>query len=57
MGFLVVQGCDCIYVVVGKLVKFDHLFKIPSRSSTSQVELFFKAVFRLHGLPKTIISD
>lgn len=55
---LVVQGRDCIYVVVDILTKFSHFFSIPSRSCASYVvDLFFKEVLRLHGLPKTIVSD
>lgn len=53
-----VQGLDCIYVVVDILTKFAHFFAIPAKDSASQVtELFFREVFRLHGLPKTIVSD
>jgi hypothetical protein len=45
-------------VVVGKLTKFSHFFAISSKYSPTQVaELFFREVFRLHGLPKTIVSD
>ena len=57
-GFPKVQGRDCLYVVVDKMTKFAHLFSISSDYSTAQVaELFFREVFRLHGLPKTIVSD
>jgi hypothetical protein len=52
------QGRDCIFVVVDRLTKFAHFFSIPMDYSTSQVaDLFFREVFRLHGLPKTIVSD
>jgi len=52
------QVMDCIYIVVNRLTKSAHFFVIPSKSSTSQVaELFFREVFWLHGLPKTIVSD
>lgn len=45
-------------MVVDRLTKFAHFFAIPSKHSTAQVaDLFFREVFRLHGLPKTIISD
>lgn len=45
-------------MVVNRLTKFAHFFAISSQSSTSQVaELFFREVFRLHGLPKAIASD
>ena len=53
-----VQGRDCLYVMVDWLTKFAHFFAISSDYSASQVaELFFREVFRLHGLPKTIVSD
>jgi len=52
------QGKDCIFVVVDRLTKFAHFFAISMDFSASQVEyLFFREVFRLHGLPKTIVSD
>ena len=57
-GLPKVQGKDSIYVVVDRLTKFSHLFAVNSTISTSEVAaLFFKDVFKLHGFPKTIISD
>lgn len=57
-GLPTIQGKDCIYVVVDRLMKYTHFFTIPTRYSASQVaELFFREVFQLHGLPKTIVSD
>ena len=52
------QGKDCIFVVVDHLTKFSHFFSISMDYNASQVaELFFREVFRVHGLPKTIVSD
>ena len=57
-GLPKVQGRDCLYVVVDRLTKFAHFFSISSDYYTAQVaKLFFREVFRLHGLPKTIVSD
>jgi hypothetical protein len=57
-GLPLVQGKDCIYVVVVRLTKFPHFFTISSKYFATQVaELFFREVFQLHGLPKTIVSD
>lgn len=57
-GLLRVQGKDCIFVVVDRLTKYAHFFAVPTDFTASQVaELFFREVFRLHGLPKTIVSD
>ena len=57
-GLPKVQGRDCLYVVVDRLTKFAHFFSISSDYSAAQVaELFFREVFRLHGLPKSIVSD
>jgi hypothetical protein len=45
-------------VVVDILTKYAHLFSIPTEYNTSQVaDLFFREVFRLHGLPRNIVSD
>jgi hypothetical protein len=53
-----VQGRDCIFVVVDRLTKFAHFFAIPTDYKAIQVaELFFREVFRLHGLPRQIVSD
>jgi transposase InsO family protein len=53
-----VQGKDSIYVVVNILTKFSHFYAIPIEYIVVQVaKIFFREVFRLHGLPKNIISD
>ena len=53
-----VQGKDCIFVVVDILTNYSHFFSISAHYTASQVaEVFFRDVFRLHGLPKTIASD
>eukprot|EP00253_Pinus_taeda_P004467 PITA_04467 len=57
-GLPMVQGKDCIFVVVDRLTKYGHFFAISAHYTATQVaELFFKEVFRLHALPKTIVSD
>ena len=58
IGLPKTQGKDCIFVVVDRLTKFAHFFAISIDYNACQVvELFFREVFRLHGLPKTIVSD
>jgi hypothetical protein len=53
-----VQGKDCIFEVVDCLTNFSHFFSISMDYNASQVaELFFRETFRLHNLPKTIVSD
>ena len=57
-GFPKAQGKYCIFVVVDRLTKFAHFFSITTDYSATQVtDIFFQEVFRLHGLPKTIVSD
>ena len=47
-----------VSVIVDQLPKYAHFFAISAHYTATQVaELFFREVFRLHGLPKTIISD
>jgi hypothetical protein len=58
IGLPCMQGKDCIFVVVDRLTKFSHFFAIPSDYKAIQEdELFFRETFRLHGLPKQIVSD
>eukprot|EP00253_Pinus_taeda_P018120 PITA_18120 len=57
-GLPMVQGKDYIFVVVDRLTKYAHFFAISAHYTAAQVaELFFGEIFRLHGLPKTIVSD
>jgi hypothetical protein len=40
------------------LTNFDHFYAIPIEYSAVQVaELFFREVFRIHGLSKNIVGD
>ena len=58
IGLPKVQGKDCIFVVVDRLTKFAYFFSITTTYTTIQlVDLFFKEIFILHGLPKRIVSD
>ena len=57
-GLPKVLSTDCIFVIVDRLTKFDHFFIVTTTLTAAQVaELFFKEFFRLHGLPKSIVSD
>jgi hypothetical protein len=57
-GLSKVHGRDCIYMVLGRLTKHAYFFFIPSKFNTYQVaDLFIREVFRLHGLPRNIVSD
>jgi transposase InsO family protein len=52
------DGFDAIYVVVDRLTKMRHF--VPCRQTTSAqdlADLFLQGIFRLHGLPKSIVSD
>lgn len=58
IGLPKVHGRDCIFVVVDWLTKYAHFFAISIEYRAPQVaELFFREIFRLHGLPRFIVSD
>ena len=57
-GLPKVHGKDSIYVVVDRLTKFAHFFPVSTEYKAPQIaKIFFKEIFRLHGLPKIIVSD
>ena len=57
-GLPKVFGKDFIFLVVDRLTKFADFFVVTTTFIVAQVdELFFKEVFILHGLPKSIVSD
>ena len=52
------EGHDAIWVVVDRLSKMRHF--VPCKTTINArglAEMFLKEVVRLHGLPRTIISD
>ena len=51
-------GYDSIYVVVDRLTKLAHFFPMRMTNTALNVaKLFVKEIFRLHGMPKSIVSD
>jgi hypothetical protein len=52
------RGRDAIWVVVDRLTKSTHFIPIKTTNSASElVPLYLKEVVRLHGVPKSIVSD
>ena len=49
---------DYIMVVVDKLTKEAHFIPVKSTHKIDDIEnIFMKDIFKLHGLPKAIVSD
>ena len=49
---------DSIMVVVDKLTKAAHFIPVKSTYETGDIaKIFMKEIFKLHGLPKAIVSD
>jgi len=52
------RGNDAIWVVVDRLTKCAHFISMKTKNSAPDlVPLYIREVVRLHGVPKSIISD
>ena len=52
------NGYDAIWVIVDRLTKSAHFLAIKVSHSIEQLaQLYVKEVIRLHGVPKSIVSD
>ena len=52
------QGHDSIWVIVDSLTKSTHFVPVNTRFlARKYAELYISQIVRLHGVPKTIISD
>ncbi|KAJ0828513.1 putative nucleotidyltransferase, Ribonuclease H [Helianthus annuus] len=52
------KGKTVIWVIVDRLSKFAHFIALPTHyTAVSLAAIFMKEIYKLHGLPKTIVSD
>ena len=58
VGLPLSKGLSVIFVVADRLSKFGHFMPLKADFSRSKVaEVFIQNMVKLHGVPKTIVSD
>lgn len=58
IGLPQVRNYSVILVVVDRLSKYGHFIPLPANFSSQTVaEAFLQQIIRLHGIPRTIVSD
>ena len=57
-GLPLVNGKDAVWVIVHQLTKVAHFIPIRFKPVVEDLaSLFIKDIVRLHGVPRTIVSD
>ena len=52
------RGRDTIWIVIDRLSKVAHFIPVRSTSTASDLApIYMREVVRLHGVPRTIVSD
>ena len=57
-GLPMANGFNALLVVVDRLSKAAHYIKTTTDVNSKQIaQLFFDNIFRLHGIPDSVVSD
>lgn len=52
------QGKDVILIVVDRFTKYSHFIPLSHPYKAQDVvDLYFDHVFKLHGMPKVMVTD
>jgi len=52
-----IKGYNQYWVIVDRFMKIAHLIHLMNRKAKELALIFVREVWRLHGLPKRVVSD
>jgi len=51
------EGNDSVWLIIHRLTKSAHFIPVTKDDAAKLADLYVKVIVKLHGIPRTIVSD